>query len=217
MYCMGFLTFAGLSVRSFVCVCLSVCLFVCLSLNVCMFFCLLVCRSVCPLVCLFVFLLGCLSFSLCASVLFVCACDGHFVCLCVIVMVMSFPPQPQTSLSPKGWSYRSEVWGCACFLDVPQPGNRIRFVRACGRGEAACLRERDSVSVAGLKIPEFLSGSGSFALIEHSFLHGIFEFCSMLTDMCMGSMPSRNCVKLWYGLCRILYDLLIYCMGFYEY
>ena len=107
----------------------------------------------------------------------------------------------------------SEVWGCASFLDVPQPGNRIRFVRACGRGEAACLRERDSISVAGRKIPEFCFASGSFALIEHSFLHGIFEFCSILTDICMGSMPSRNFVKVWHGFCRILYDLLIYCMG----
>ena len=62
-------------------------------------------------------------------------------------------------------------------LDVPQPGNRIRFVRACGRGEAACLRERDSISVAGRKIPEFFcaSGSGFAPFIDHSFLHGIFE------------------------------------------
>ena len=30
----------------------------------------------------------------------------------------------------------------------------------------------------------------------------------------MGSMPSRNFVKVWHGFCRILYDLLIYCMGY---
>ena len=93
-------------------------------------------------------------------------------------------------------------------------GKSFRFVRACGRGEAACLRERDSISVAGLKIPKFFSGSGSgSAQIEHSFLHGIFEICSILTDICMGSMPSQRFVKVWYGFCRILYDLLIYCMG----
>ena len=103
------------------------------------------------------------------------------------------------------------------FFRRPQTRKSFRFVRACGRGEAACLRERDSISVAGLKILKFLSASGSgsgsgssFASIEHSVLHGIFEFCSMLTDICMGSMPSRNFVKVWYGFCIILDDLLIY-------
>ena len=103
-------------------------------------------------------------------------------------------------------------------LDVPQPGNRIRFVRACGRGEAACLRERDSISVAGLKFLKFFfacgSGSGSPpASIEHSFLHGIFAICSIIAAICMGSMPSRDLVNVLYGFCRILYDLLMYCMG----
>ena len=45
----------------------------------------------------------------------------------------------------------------------PGPVYRIRFVRASGRGEAACLRERDLISVAGLKILEFSSASGSAA------------------------------------------------------
>ena len=52
-----------------------------------------------------------------------------------------------------------------------------------------------------------------FVNSEHSFLHGIFEISSIIAAICMGSMPSRDFVNVWYGFCRILNDLLMYGMG----
>ena len=218
MYRMGFLTFAGLSVRSFVRSFICVCLSVCFRMSVCLSVCLFVGLSVRQSVCLSVCLAACQFLCVRLFCLSVCVFDGHFVCLCVIVMVMPFPPPTPNLLITQRVVLQvcmSEVWGCASFLDVPQPGNRIRFVRACGRGEAACLRERDSISVAGLKILKFFfaSGSSSAASIDHSVLHGIFEICPIFAAICMGSMPSRDFVKVWYGFCRIVNALLKYCMG----
>ena len=49
---------------------------------------------------------------------------------------------------------------CASFFERFVPRNReivfVSFVRASGRGEAACLRERDYVSVAGPPDPRIL-------------------------------------------------------------
>ena len=159
MYCMGSLTFASLSVCVFVRSSVSVCLFVSECMSVFLSVCLSVCLSVSLSVSQFVFLPGCLSVFLCAFVLTVCL----FVCVPLCVCVCdghAFPPNPKAPYHPKG----GLIGGLGFVrlpLDAPQPGNRIRFVRACGRGEAACLRERDSISVAGLKILKFSSGSGS--------------------------------------------------------
>ena len=48
-------------------------------------------------------------------------------------------------------------------LDVPPKREIVfvSFVRVSGRGEAACLRERDNASVAGLPILEFFSSFAS--------------------------------------------------------
>ena len=80
----------------------------------------------------------------------VCVC----VCMCVSVMVVVLhPPKPKPPYRPKGGLIGMYVcrrfWGCASSFGR-SPKREIGFVSfvcASGRGEAACLRERDYASL----------------------------------------------------------------------
>ena len=69
----------------------------------------------------------------------------------------------------------------------------VSFVRASGRGEAACLRERDNDSLAGPPDSRILLLL-LLRSIEHCALHVFFQFAKIFVNICMGLMhPRRFC------------------------
>ena len=109
------------------------------------------------------------------EVVCVCVCVCAFVSVCVYVF----------------------VWLCVCvgglefvrlLLTSPQPGNRIRFVRASRRGEAACVFVV-SLGVRTERIPSPPPSSPSPpSRIEHCICCIFFENEHLFVAVCMGLM-----------------------------
>ena len=150
-----------------------------------------VCGCLCVCVCVCVYLAVCLCMCVCVCVS-VCVCVCVYVCLCVCVCMC--------------------VCVCVCcassFGRSPKRGNRLRFVvRASGRGEAACLRERDYASLCWVINSRILSVSSSPvclspSLIEYCVLHGFYRFSQFVVDICMGLMHFPGVVDVLHGFYR---------------
>ena len=135
MYCMGFLTFASLSVCVFVRSSVSVCLFVSECMSVFLSVCLSVCLSVSLSVSQFVFLPGCLSVFLCAFVLTVCL----FVCVPLCVCVCdghAFPPNPKAPYHPKGGLIGIYIY--RLMRARAYPCSKLASIRHCAFSASTC-------------------------------------------------------------------------------
>ena len=77
-------------------------------------------------------------------------------------------------------------------LDVPpdREVGFVSFVRASGRGEAACLRERDYASLRWPTDSRILLLFSSPPLIDCCVLHGSYIFFLIIVAICMGLMSS---------------------------
>ena len=95
---------------------------------------------------------------------------------CYSYMILD-PNEPCKSLVP--WCIYRRFGCCASsFGRSPETGNRFRFVRAGGRGEAVCLREGDDASLrwpSDSRILVIRSLALAYSRVEYCLLHGFEE------------------------------------------
>ena len=95
----------------------------------------------------------------------------------------------------------SEVRGCASsFGRSPKREiGFVSFVRASGRGEAACLRERDYASLRWVINSRILLPFFSFSFAYVCVLHGFYRFSKFVDDMCMSLMHFQRFLNVLHG------------------